>query len=105
MPDEQPSPRIATAWMLLGLVTAFSYAAQRLWAAASPTDNLDASIVQATHIPYYWRCGTALFHGAVVAVLAGWGLREREAARLLSWGPWLVGACIVPSAIAMLVVP
>jgi len=103
--DDTSSARVPVGLLILGVTTTISYAAQRLWAAASPIDNLDASIVQAVHIPYYWRCATALFHGTAAAVLTAWGLDEPQAARLLSWGPWIVAVAVIPSALAMLVVP
>ncbi len=100
-----PSHRAAAGLAVLGVTTVVSYAAQRLWAAASPVGSMDASIVASVHIPYYWRCATALFHGLVLGGLAGWGLKAPEAARLLRAGPWWIVGLVVPSAVAMLVVP
>lgn len=100
-----PTSRAATGWLVLGLVAVASYAAQRLWAASAPVTQHDASLVATEHIPYYWRCGVSLFHGVIAGVLTAWAARESERAWLLRAGPWLVLAVVLPSAIAMLVVP
>lgn len=104
-PRPTPSARPPAGLLVGACVIVASYAAQRLWAASGPSGAVDGSIIASVHIPYYWRCGTALFHGVAAGALAAWALREPEATRVLGRAGLLVALAVIPSAIAMLVVP
>lgn len=92
------------AALTFGLVAVASYTLQRLIAAAGGEVDFGA-IVNQVHVPYYWRCAVAVLHGGLAATLVGMGLDADRATRWLGRGPWLVALVVVPSAIAMVVVP
>ncbi len=88
------------AGVLLGAVLAcVAYAVLRLVDAG---DEGGVILLTAT-VPYYWRAASAGVVGLVVGLLAGWGLSETEALRVLEarWWWWAVAA----SAAAVVAVP
>ena len=98
-----PAPRLALAALAFALACCLSYAAQRLWDAG--TEPPPGTVLLQATIPYYWRVGLSLLHGAGAAALAGLGTTPDTARRWLTHAPWLVPACVVPAALAMWLVP
>lgn len=97
-------PVLGAAALTLGLVAVASYAGQRLWSAYTGVEGLGV-VVRQVHIPYFWRCDLALLHGLMGAALVGFGLDEAGGRRLMAAGPWLVLVVVLPSAVAMVLVP
>jgi hypothetical protein len=97
-----PANRAAAA-AAFGLAAVISYALQRLAAAAFDPVEASSVLLQA-HLPYFWRVGLALLHGAGFASLA-LVAPEGAAARAL---PLLARATpigVAAAAVAMLAVP
>ena len=95
-------PRLATALATGALCMGLSYVLQRLWDASSEPPM--TAVRKMAMIPYYWRVGAALLHGAVAAS-ACWVLApqpgERALQRLTRCGALLA----LVGGLAMLVVP
>jgi hypothetical protein len=86
------SERLGQA-LVLGLLTAAtSYVGQRLLSRLLGELPPEAIFSQ-VHVPYFWRVGTAGWHGAVVTLVAGLALRR------LHLGP--IGALTPPLASAL----
>lgn len=98
------SSRTALALAAFGLVAVVSYTLQRLWAAWQGELSFAAN-VSTVYIPYFWRCDLSALHGLGASVLVAFGLDEVRCQRALVHLPWIVLAVVLPSALAMALVP
>ncbi|MCB9665738.1 MAG: hypothetical protein H6732_16640 [Alphaproteobacteria bacterium] len=96
-------PVLGLAAAAAGLAGALSYTVQRLVDAAQEGPAPGALIAQ-EHIPYYWRCGAALLHALVVALVVGTVATPEAAQRWLARA-WLVPVVALPCLVALLAVP
>jgi hypothetical protein len=96
-------PRLALFAYAFALVVVASYAGQRLWDSVGEPP-LGAVLRQAT-IPYYWRVGTALLHGIIAGVSAATAATPDRAEAWLARAGWLVPLVVLPSALALALVP
>ena len=86
--------------MVLGAVAAcVAYAVLRLWDARGEGDV----ILLTASVPYYWRAAASGVIGVVAGLLAGFGLAEGQAARVLAGRWWLWG--VLAAAVAVVWVP
>lgn len=83
---------------------AVSYALQRLGSAWTGEVHF-TQVVQQAHIPYYWRCGLAALHGAVVTATVGLWVDHDRAVVALRFAPVWVPLLVLPLALAMVAVP
>lgn len=97
-------PVLGLAALAFGLTGTASYAVQRLYAAWGGAEDAGL-VVDQVHIPYYWRCDLALLHAGLAAVIVAFGVRPEAALTWLGRGPWLVLLVVLPSALAMVLVP
>lgn len=92
--------RVALAATAFAVVVSWSYVGQHL-GAKWLDDGRGASVIMQAHVPFYWRCFVALWHGLLVAAVLGLGVSEAGAGRWLErLRPWLVPTMLTAAILA-----
>lgn len=92
------SARMPAAAAVAGLAASVSYMAQRLAALAVGSPS-GAEVLATEHIPFYWRCAMALWHGLALGLVAWLLLRDERRAQ--TWVDRLTAA--VPPTVGVLI--
>jgi hypothetical protein len=96
--------RLALAAVVGWGVVACSYVVQRLGSAYS--GEVDPKLILATeHIPFFWRLGLSVAHGAAAGACAWTFVEEADALRWLDRVAAITVAALALSAAAMVAVP